>query len=231
MPTQHIRRTILATSGMACALVSPLAMAHLGTGLPHSHDGNVLNSFIAGAVHPLIGLDHLAAMVSVGAWSALSLSSRPNASNKAQGTQRIAMLAAPAAFAGTLLIGALLGMAGLTLPGIEPMVAASLLVLGLLVATRLKLPTSLGAALVALFALFHGLAHGQELGGHAIAALSGMVLSTAALHGLGMGVGLALRDQSQRPQRWLTRLAGAGVALFGLVSGLSLLAPAVTAAI
>jgi urease accessory protein len=196
-------------------------MAHLGTGVPHAHDGNALASFMAGAAHPFTGLDHLAAMVSVGAWSALSL-------KQAHGK---ALFAAPAAFAGTLMVGALLGMAGLMLPGIEPMVAASLLVLGLLVATRLKLPAGLGAALVAVFALFHGLAHGQELGGHAAAALSGMVLSTAALHGLGMGFGLALRDQSRQPQRWLRRLAGVGVALFGVMSGLSLLTPAVAAVI
>ena len=231
MQTTQIRRTIMATGGVACALVSPFAMAHLGTDLPHSHGEHALASFMSGAAHPFTGLDHLAAMVCVGAWSALGLASSPHGQVAKQPPRLTALLAAPAAFAGTLLLGALLGMAGLTLPGIEPMVAASLLVLGLLVATRLKLPTSLGAALVAVFALFHGMAHGQELGGHAIAALSGMVLSTAALHGLGMGLGLALRDQGQRPQRWLTRLAGAGVALFGVMSGLSLLTPAVAAAI
>jgi urease accessory protein len=224
MTTILVRRTILATSGMACALASPFALAHLGTDVPHSHDGHALASFVAGAVHPLTGLDHLAAMVSVGMWSVLG-------STQTNGKTTKGLLAAPTAFAGTLLVGALLGMAGLALPGIEPMVAASLLVLGLLVATRSKLPAGLGAALVAVFALFHGLAHGQELGGHAMAALSGMVLSTAALHGLGIGVGLALREQSRQPLRWARRLAGAGVALFGVMSGLILLTPAVAAAI
>lgn len=226
MHSTHIRRTILATGGLISALASPLAMAHLGTGMPHGHDANALASFMAGAVHPLTGLDHLAAMLCVGAWSALSLPGLPG-KGLGQGPKLSALLAAPVAFAGTLLIGAVLGMAGLTLPGVEPMVAASLLVLGLMVSTRLQLRPGLAAALVAVFALFHGLAHGQELGGHAIAALSGMVLSTAALHGLGMALGLAMRDPSQRPQRWLTRLAGAGVALFGL----SLLTPAMAAAI
>lgn len=220
MHTTLIRRTILATSGMACAVASPLALAHLGTDVPHSHDANALASFMAGAAHPLTGLDHLAAMVSVGMWSVLGLT---QASGKATKT----LLTAPAAFAGTLLVGALLGMAGLTLPGIEPMVAASLLVLGLAVATRLHMRSGLAAALVGVFALFHGLAHGQELGGNAVAALSGMVLSTAALHGLGMGAGLALRDQAQTRQRWFRRLAGASVAVFGL----SLLTPALAAAI
>jgi urease accessory protein len=222
MQTTQIRRTILATGGVACALVSPLAMAHLGADLPHSHDGNVLSSFMNGALHPLTGMDHLAAMLSVGMWSALS-----QAGHRAQGDRRASMLAAPLAFAGTLLIGAVMGMAGLALPGVEPMLAASLLVMGLLVATRLKLQTGFGAVLVAVFALFHGLAHGQELGGHAIAALSGMVLSTAMLHGVGMGLGLTLRDQNQTAKRWLTRAAGAGLALLGL----SLLTPAVATVI
>lgn len=212
------RRTIMAIFGLATSVAAPLAMAHIGAdGAPHMHDGSLLQSLASGALHPLTGLDHLAAMVSVGAWSVLS---KPG-----QGARTL--LAAPAAFASTLLLGALLALAGLRLPGVEPMIAASLLVMGLLVATRLRLSTSMGAALVAAFALCHGLAHGLELGGHAAAALTGMVASTAVLHGLGMGVGRALRDPGHGARRWASRLAGAGVALMGL----SLLTPAVAAAL
>lgn len=220
------RRTIMATIGTATALASPLVMAHLGAdGAPHAHDHNALASLIAGALHPLTGLDHLAAMISVGTWSALSLPS--STSEAGQASRLRTLLAAPTAFAATLLLGALAGMAGMHLPGVEPMIAASLLVLGLLVATRLRLNAGLGAALVAMFALFHGLAHGSELGGHAAAALTGMVLSTACLHGLGMAIGLTLRNPARAPQRWLSRAAGAGVALLGL----SLLTPAIASAI
>lgn len=218
MPTTSFRRTILVcapwATGLAAATLTSVAQAHVGAdGLAHHH--GAFDSFTAGAAHPLTGLDHLAAMVSVGLWSALSLGAKstPSASAKR-------LLSAPLAFAATLLIGALMALNGVTLPGVEPMIAASLLALGLLVATRTALPTGLGAALVAGFALFHGLAHGQELGGHASAALTGMVLSTMALHTVGIGFGLALRQQRSR---WLPRIAGIGVTALGL----GLLSPAI----
>ena len=222
MHRTQIRRTILATTGLAVAMASPLALAHLGAdGAPHIHDGQILSSLLDGALHPLTGVDHLAAMLSVGAWSALSLS---------PGGQRPAlkaMAAAPAAFVCAMLVGALAGISGWALPGVEPMIAASLLVLGLLVATRWPMRQGFGAALVAVFALCHGLAHGTELGGHALAALTGMVLSTAMLHGAGMVAGLAMRDPRNGAQRWASRLAGAAVALLGL----NLLAPAMAGAL
>lgn len=222
MYSTQTRRTIMATAGAAMALASPLALAHLGAdGAPHIHNDQILGSLIDGALHPLTGLDHVAAMVSVGAWSALSLAP----AGRKPDIKTIA--SAPAAFAGTLLVGALAGLAGITMPGVEPMIAASLLVLGLLVATRLQLGQATGGALVAMFALFHGLAHGTELGGHAAAALTGMVASTALLHGLGMAAGLALRDEGHRSKRWASRLAGGAVAMLGL----SMLTPAIAAAI
>lgn len=217
MPTTSFRRTIVAcapwAAGLAAATLASVAQAHVGAdGLAHSH--GAFDSFTAAAVHPLTGLDHLAAMVSVGLWSALSLGDQSMPSTSAK-----RLLSAPLAFAATLLVGALMALNGVTLPGVEPMIAASLLALGLLVATRTQLPMGVGTALVAGFALFHGLAHGQELGGHAGAALTGMVLSTLVLHTAGIGLGLALRQRS----RWLPRIAGMGVAALGL----GLLSPAI----
>jgi urease accessory protein len=215
------RRTIVALVGLTTGLGASLASAHVGAGF-HDHDSDALSSFTAGITHPLTGLDHLAAMLSVGVWSAL-------AGGASRGLMRTGppslgrMLAVPLAFAAMLLVGALLSLNGRSVPGVEPMIAASLLVLGLLVAARFSLPPAAGAALVGVFALFHGLAHGQELGGHATAALAGMVVTTLALHAAGIALGTALR---QRPA-WLPRLAGGGVALFGL----SLLAPAVAGVI
>ena len=181
---------------------STLALAHTGNdGDVHHSIGEALE---AGFTHPLTGLDHLAAMVAVGVWSAL--------------TARRVWLA-PLAFASTVLIGALLGFAGLRLPAVEPMIAASLLVLGLLVFSRAQLPAVVGVGLAAAFALFHGVAHGQELGGpFGEWALAGMVAATVLLHCAGIALGLAM----QRGHRWIPRVAGAGVALFGL----SLLVPA-----
>ena len=174
-----------------------LALAHVGID-GHGHQG-----FFTGLLHPLTGLDHLAAMVAVGVWSA--------------GTTR-RFWVAPLAFALMLFAGAVLAQAGVGFPAIEPMIAASLLVVGLLLAARARLPEAAGAALVGAFALFHGAAHGQELGG--LAALLGMVLGTALLHVAGIGLGRALMRHSP----WWTRAAGAVVALMGLNMGWGLLA-------
>ncbi|MBG6073406.1 MULTISPECIES: HupE/UreJ family protein [unclassified Polaromonas] len=170
------------------------ASAHMGTDpAAHAEIG-----FADGLQHPFTGLDHLAAMLAVGFWSALS-------------ARRL--WSGPLAFAAMLLAGAVMGLAGMALPAVEPMIAASLLVLGLLVALRTRLPAALAASLVGLFAIFHGVAHGTELAGAAniLAPLSGMLLATLALHAIGLGLGLSFR-----PSTWGSRLAGTGVAALGL---------------
>ena len=183
----------LALSSAAVALPS-LAMAHVGADAGNHH------GFSAGFVHPLTGTDHLVAMVAVGMWSALT----------ARNTEARTLAVAPLSFAALLLTGALLATAGLGFLAIEPMIAASLLVLGLLVALRQAMAPALGAALVGGFALFHGAAHGGELGGGA--ALAGMVVATALLHGVGLVLGRVLRERSV----WLPRVAGLSSAAFGL---------------
>lgn len=187
------------------ALLLSLALsASCGSALAHvGADAGGHHGLMSGFLHPVTGLDHLAAMLAVGVWSALT-------------TRRI--WAAPLAFALTLLSGALLAQAGVALPAIEPMIAASMLVMGLLLVAHVRLPETVGAVLVGAFALFHGAAHGQELGG--TLALLGMVAGTLSLHLAGMGMGLLLRQRSP----WLARVAGATVALSGLNMGWSLLA-------
>ncbi|MGC3962369.1 MAG: HupE/UreJ family protein [Rhodocyclaceae bacterium] len=171
-----------------------IALAHTGTDGGAHH----LTGLIAGLVHPLTGLDHLSAMIAVGIWSAMT-------------ARRIWV--APISFASLLLVGAVAGMAGTTLPAVEPMIAASLLVLGLLTAMRVKMPTPIAAALVGMFAVFHGLAHGAELGttGQAAATLAGMVLSTMLLHCVGLVAGRML----MRTHAWWSCVLGGGVALLG----------------
>jgi urease accessory protein len=174
---------------------SALALAHTGND-GASHHG-MADAAAAGFTHPFTGLDHLAAMIALGLWSALT-------------ARRV--WPAPLAFASALLVGALLGWAGLSLPAVEPMIAASLLVIGLLVASRAALPAVPGMVIAASFALFHGFAHGQELNGPFGGwALIGMVTASALLHASGIALGLVLK----RSPAWLPRMAGAGVALFG----------------
>ena len=180
---------------IAATALSTSASAHLGT------DSGTHHTLVDGLLHPLTGLDHLAAMLAVGLWSALSATS----------ARRIWL--APVAFAGMLLVGALLGLNGLALPAVEPMIAASLLVMGLLVATRAQLPLAVTAGVVGVFAVFHGIAHGTELagGGNGFAPLLGMLVATIALHLAGVGLGLALRSHSV----WWPRVVGGLTALLG----------------
>jgi urease accessory protein len=189
------------TAAKALALLSLLplaASAHTGV------DAGLHHGLATGFMHPLTGVDHLAAMVAVGLWSAL--------------TARRAwpdLLWAPLAFAGMLLVGALMGLAGAQLPAVEPMIAASLLVLGLLVVTRTRMPALAAAIVVGVFAVFHGLAHGHELAGASGAAmtLAGMVGATVLLHAAGIAIGWALRHANV----WVPRVAGAAVVLLGAV--------------
>lgn len=120
----------------------------------------------------------------------------------------------PASFLCLLLVGALAGVAGLHLPAVEPIIMASLLVLGLLVASRATLPNWAGSALVGFFALFHGMAHGAELPHAASPAyfIAGFMLATLALHLIGLVAGFNLKQR----HAWLTRIAGAGIAGYGV---------------
>ncbi len=187
---------LVSRATLGAALLLPAAcFAHVGADAGLHHEAG--HALAAGFVHPFTGLDHLAAMLALGVWSAL--------------TARRVWLA-PAAFATALALGAGLGASGLALPGVEPMIAASLLVLGLLLATGARLPTIGGAAIASVFALFHGAAHGQAFAGHdAWFAIAGMVAASALLHAAGIGLGLLL----QRRQVWLPRVAGIVVALSG----------------
>lgn len=172
------------------ALAAP-AFAHPGHG----------TGLEAGLIHPFTGIDHMLAMLAVGLWAAQQRSAR-------------ALWAVPLAFVASMAVGAVAGRLGLQLPAVEAGIAASLLVLGLLVAGALRLPTAAAMGLVGVFALFHGWAHGAEMpaqagwGGFAL----GFVVATASLHALGVGLGLLAR----RHGGLLLRAGGVGVAVAGL---------------
>jgi urease accessory protein len=140
-----------------------------------------------------MGLDHLLAMLAVGLWAA-QLGGRWT-------------WAVPLAFVGSMAAGGALGFAGARLPLVEPMIAASVLALGLLVALRVRLRWS-GLALVGAFAVFHGIAHAAEIPAEAsrLVYVAGFVLASVLLHATGVALGMLPR----------ARLAGIPVALGGL---------------
>jgi urease accessory protein len=174
------------------------AFAHLS---PEGH-----GSLLAGLSHPLFGLDHVLAMVAVGLWAAM-LGGR-------------AVWAVPSAFVGTMIAGFGLAAVGIGLPLVEPVILASVVVLGLIIAAAVQVPAKAGAALVGAFALFHGHAHGAELGqATAVPYLAGFVITTALLHAAGIGLKHVLAPGSRlgaASGRALARLLGGAVALAGL---------------
>jgi urease accessory protein len=177
----------------AIALAPQVGLAHSGT--EHAF------SLAAGFEHPLTGVDHMLAMVAVGLWAGL-VGGR-------------ALWAWPVAFVGVTVLGGALPMTGVALPFVEPGILASVVVLGLLVLAAIRLPVLAGAALVALFALLHGHAHGAELPADAAGATyaAGFAVATALLHALGLGIA---RLAGSKWGRLAVRGAGALVAAGGI---------------
>lgn len=154
----------------ALSIAATPALAHLN---PAEH-----GSFAAGLSHPVFGLDHILAMVAVGLWAA-ALGGR-------------AIWALPVSFVGAMMVGFAAALAGMGLPFVEPMILVSVLALGLAVALSLRLPVAAAAGIVGIFALFHGHAHGGELGAAgALAFGAGFAISTALLHAAGIALALA----------------------------------------
>lgn len=189
------------TIGTALLLATTLpAFAHLD---PAAH-----GSFIAGFSHPLFGTDHILAMVAVGLWAALL----------AQSTDRRALWLVPAAFVGTMAFGFAAAMVALPLPFVEPVILASVVVIGLLAAVALNVPVAAAMAVVGFFALFHGHAHGGEIGeAGAWPYAAGFAAATVLLHAAGVLAGLLLgRALGGANGHRATRLAGAAAALGGV---------------
>ena len=167
-----------------------------------AHTGDATGAgFVTGFMHPILGWDHVAAMVAVGLWGAFL------------GAPAIWVL--PIAFPLVMAFGGALGVAGVPLPGIETGIALSALVIGLAVALALRPPLWVAALIVAVFAIFHGHAHGTEMPGAAnpLAYAAGFVIATGLLHLAGIAFGLL----AVRPAcRIAVRTAGGVIALGGL---------------
>jgi len=174
------------------SLFSNPAAAHMGTGLP--------GGFASGFIHPLSGLDHLLAMVSVGLWGAFL------------GRPLIYVL--PVVFPAMMVVGAIMGMFAVPLPPVQVGIALSVLVLGGCISLSLRAPVWAASLIAAVFAVFHGYAHGKELPSAAdpVSYSVGFVLATGLLHVSGIGLGLL----NHRPDGLVvTRSAGALIAVLG----------------
>lgn len=164
----------------------PLAAAFLlVVGAASAHTGEAAGGgLLAGFLHPILGWDHVAAMVAVGLWGAFL------------GPPAIWLL--PVTFPLVMALGGALGGAGVPIPGIETGIAGSALVIGAAVLLALHPPLVIAAVTVGFFAIFHGHAHGAEMSQTAspLAYAAGFVIATGLLHLAGIALGLLARSQT-----------------------------------
>ena len=194
MTSRRLVLPIAAATLPALVVSSAPVHAHVQTG--------EASGFLTGVGHPVSGLDHVVAMIAVGLWGAQL------------GAPALWLL--PVTFPMMMALGGVAGLLGVPLPGIEVGIAASAVLLGLVVMFALRPPLAVAVALVAVFAVFHGHAHGTEPppGQSALLYSMGFVVATGCLHGVGIAIGVIQR------WRWgqtLLRAVGAVVALAGIV--------------
>lgn len=146
----------------------------------YAHDETTVarfGSFIGGLSHPILGLDHLLAMLSVGIVSA-------QIGGKAIWT-------VPTTFVLLMAVGGLIGLAGVGFSAVEFGIALSVLALGLAILAKQTIPIALVMLAVGLFATFHGYAHGAEMPSVAepIKYALGFLTGTAVIHIAGVLIG------------------------------------------
>ena len=181
---------------LTLTLFPSAAFAHPGAG--YTHD------FEPGLAHPFAGADHILALVTVGIF-AWQLGGR-------------AVWLIPATFVLLMGAGGALATAGTALPSVEIGIAASVIVLGALVGFKVPAPLAIAAGTIAMFAIFHGHAHGSEMpiDLSAVAYTAGFMLATALLHGIGIALGFATSRIGEHHGRLAYALGGGTVALAGL---------------
>lgn len=189
-------RLILASSSLAVTMFTATPA------LAHTESLNLSSSFFSGLLHPFTGVDHFIAMIAFGIW--FSLQDKGN--NYLPGTL-LAMLVA----------GFAIGVAGFSLPFIEGGILCSILVTGLLVASAAKLCASLSYCLIGVFALFHGVAHGAEIGSAlAVLFMVGFILTCGLVIAIASKASLWIQTKSPNVIRF--------IGLIISMTGLSLIA-------
>jgi urease accessory protein len=190
-----MKKKLILSKGLV--LLAAPAMAHPGHGF----------GFVPGILHPLTGADHLLAMLAVGPWSGFVLPSR--------------VATGAATFMATMVAGAALVWFGVALPGVEAMTIASVVALGLAVAGTRRgqsaMVTAASLAMVTVFAACHGYANAVEASGPVPVYLAGFLLSTAALHVLGIGLARQVARFPLAQSLIGAGIAGAGAGLLMMV--------------
>jgi len=191
------RRARAAASRWAGGLAGALAALPSAA---YAHPAAEGGGFAAGFFHPILGLDHVLAMLAVGMWGGQL------------GAPAIWVL--PVAFPLIMALGGVLAIVGVPLPAGEIGIALSVVVLGAMIAFNRRVALWLALALISAFAVFHGHAHGLELPAHSdpVAYSAGFVLATGLIHLVGILFGLVI---AMPGGMHVLRSGGAAIALVG----------------
>jgi urease accessory protein len=199
MPAQTLPKTRLLALTLAGLAAATPALAHhpMGGTTPATFTQGILS----GLGHPVIGLDHLAALVGVGLV----------ASRFARG------LTLPAFWVVAMAAGVGLHLMSADLPYAEALVALSVVVIGLAATMRTTLPYALIAALFAAGGAVHGYALGESIIGAETTPLAAYLAGLVAVQvALTAGIAFAARYVSKgSPAVPSLRLAGLAVAIAG----------------
>ena len=162
---------------MICFVLSP-ALAHISD-IAHQH------GFTAGVIHPLIGLDHLLGMLGIGLCAGF-----------VGGSARWSW---PLSFVGFAGQAAYIGHAGYEIPAFEILIAASVILIGLLLISKKQISTLTGIVMSSGIGFVHGYAHGVEMPQDVGMAtfILGFLLTTILLHGLGVLLSFQLKTASR----------------------------------
>ena len=201
MPAQTLPKTRLLAAILGGLVAATPALAHhpMGGMTPETFTQGLLS----GLGHPVIGLDHLAALVGVGLVS----------SRFARG------LTLPAFWVLAMAAGVGLHLASANLPYAEALVALSVVAIGLAATVRTTLPYALIAALFAAGGAVHGYALGESIVGAESAPLAAYLAGLVAVQvALTTGIAFAARfvtNGSPAMPSPSLRLAGLAVAVAG----------------
>jgi urease accessory protein len=191
-----LNHTLALAAALGVSTVSTAALAHTGV--------TATSGFASGFLHPIGGLDHILAMVGVGLFAWM--------------LKGKALWLVPAAFVGMMAVGGVLGVFQIPVPMVELGIALSIVVIGALVASGKSIPVAAAMAIVGVFAIFHGHAHGAEMPA-AMSGLSygmGFIAATALLHTIGIATGLAIGRIGEARGFQMARVGGAAMAAIGV---------------
>lgn len=177
-------------------LLPTAALAHTGHG--------DTSGFIHGFMHPVGGLDHVLAMVAVGVF-AFVLGGR-------------ALWLVPLSFVAMMAVGFLLGVGQVEVPFVELGIALSSVVIGGVAALGKPVPVAAASALVGVFAIFHGHAHGAEMPVDAsgLEYAAGFIVATALLHAVGIAAAMGVARLVGKYGKPVAQAAGGVFALGGI---------------